>query len=559
MSAPGRTATPSATPAPARRPGAARPRTRSAARGPGPEVGRHGDGHRDGDEREAARAADAVARGTPVVDWSFPSTPLSAGDAAAGGTGDGPSAERRPPPTALRRHEVGPPVPVGASRPLDRSTRSDMEARFGVDFSTVRIHDDATGARRAGELGAEAFTQGTDIVFGAGRYQPRSAPGRHLLAHELAHVVQQSRPGEGPRVQRRGIGEWIGVFLGLEEGNWSDAELTGYLAKVTKAGAVEGSFDSDNKARAIVGRWKRHDPAFALTTDQRVLLIREMLDGPTLIDDERAIVDLLAGSTPDEGVRLLGPGGVTLAEVESDVDDKAERARLDAWVASSFDGGRDAVLAGRVVRTTRAQDFAEMTAGTLAEKDTATAFRLPVELIDALAAAWSTSFPGTKSKEQGGLLVRKADGSLDWVRATRTTSGTTTLPFDKVPRGATPIVGAHTHPYSAAEGGFTGVAFSGGDIGNLVSQPLPLKVVYAGTRIFAIAKTTEFEAAVAAAPSREKFRKAIIADYDAAQSAASGDLPAQALEAVKAVCRKYHLALYEGGVDGSLTKLELGP
>ena len=435
-----------------------------------------------------------------------------------------------------------------------------MEARFGVDFSAVRIHDDAADAHAARDLRAEAFTSGTDIVFGSGRYQPQSAAGRHLLAHELAHVVQQSQPGhDGPRLQRRGIGEWIGVFLGLEEGNWSDDELTGYLGKVTKAGAIEGSFHSDNKARAVVGRWKRHDPGFALTTDQRVLLIREMLDGPTLIDDERAIVDLLTASTPDEGVRLLGPGGVTLADIESDVDDKAERARLDAWLASSFDGGRDAVRAGRVVRTTRAQDFVEMTAGTLAEKDTATAFKLPVELIDALADAWSKSFPKTKSKEQGGLLVRKADGTLDWVKATKTTSGTTTLPFDKVPTGSTPIVGAHTHPYSVAEGGFTGVAFSGGDIGNLVSQPLPLKVVYAGTRIFAIAKTTEFEAAVAAAPSTAKFRKAIVDDYDAAQTAASGDLPAQALEAVKTVCRKYHLALYEGGIDGSLTKVELGP
>ena len=256
---------------------------------------------------------------------------------------------------------------------------------------------------------------------------------------------------------------------------------------------------------------------------------------------------------------MLGPGGVALANIDADVDDKAERARLDAWLASSFDGGRAAVLSGRVVRTTRAQDFAEMTAGTLAEKDTATSFQLPVELIDALADAWSKSFPKKTSKEQGGLLVRKPDGTLDWVKATKTTSGTTTLPFDKVPKGSTPIVGAHTHPYSKAEGGFTGVAFSGGDIGNLVTQPLPLKVVYAGTRIFAIAKTTEFEAAVSAAPNKSKFRKAIVDDYNAAQAAASGDLPAQVLEAVKTVCRKYHLALYEGGIDGSLTKVELTP
>jgi len=77
-------------------------------------------------------------------------------------------------------------------RPLEPRTRRMMEARFGVDFSSVRIHDDASAAATAAGIDAAAFTLGEDVVFGAGRYDPSNPAGRRLLAHELAHVVQQS-------------------------------------------------------------------------------------------------------------------------------------------------------------------------------------------------------------------------------------------------------------------------------------------------------------------------------------------------------------------------------
>ena len=78
-------------------------------------------------------------------------------------------------------------------RPLDPSTRRSMEARFGYDFSGVRVHDDARAAATAAGIDAAAFTVGEDVVFGAGRFDPTAPQGRHLLAHELAHVVQQSQ------------------------------------------------------------------------------------------------------------------------------------------------------------------------------------------------------------------------------------------------------------------------------------------------------------------------------------------------------------------------------
>ena len=76
-------------------------------------------------------------------------------------------------------------------RPLDAETRSFMERRFGHDFSQVRIHDESRAAASARSVGALAYTVGHDVVFGAGQYAPDTGEGRRILAHELAHVVQQ--------------------------------------------------------------------------------------------------------------------------------------------------------------------------------------------------------------------------------------------------------------------------------------------------------------------------------------------------------------------------------
>jgi hypothetical protein len=76
--------------------------------------------------------------------------------------------------------------------PLDAGTRAVMEPRFGRDFSQVRVHNDQDAAESAQALNAKAFTAGPDLVFAAGRYSPGTPTGRNLIAHELAHVVQQA-------------------------------------------------------------------------------------------------------------------------------------------------------------------------------------------------------------------------------------------------------------------------------------------------------------------------------------------------------------------------------
>ena len=86
---------------------------------------------------------------------------------------------------------------LGSSgRPLEPALRQDMEQRFAQDFSAVRVHTDATAERSAHEVNAHAYTVGRNVVFGAGQFAPTTPAGRRLLAHELAHVVQQSGADE---------------------------------------------------------------------------------------------------------------------------------------------------------------------------------------------------------------------------------------------------------------------------------------------------------------------------------------------------------------------------
>lgn len=90
-------------------------------------------------------------------------------------------------------------VLAGSGRSLEPALRQDMEQRFGHDFSNVRVHSGTKAEQSAREVNANAYTVGRDIVFGAGQHTPKTADGRRLIAHELAHVVQQSS-GSAPTV-----------------------------------------------------------------------------------------------------------------------------------------------------------------------------------------------------------------------------------------------------------------------------------------------------------------------------------------------------------------------
>ena len=80
----------------------------------------------------------------------------------------------------------------GGGSAMDKNTKQEMESGFGADFSSVNIHTDSKAVQMSEELGAQAFTHGNDVYFNKGKYNPDSKEGKHLLAHELTHTVQQT-------------------------------------------------------------------------------------------------------------------------------------------------------------------------------------------------------------------------------------------------------------------------------------------------------------------------------------------------------------------------------
>lgn len=127
-------------------------------------------------ESEAARVSQRLLHGGPLPG------PLSArgGESSAG----------EAPPIV---HEVL----RAPGHPLEPGARARFESALGRDFSGVRVHTDARAAQSARAVDAAAYTVGQDLVFAAGRFEPHSAAGRGLLAHELTHVAQSPGAGAG--------------------------------------------------------------------------------------------------------------------------------------------------------------------------------------------------------------------------------------------------------------------------------------------------------------------------------------------------------------------------
>lgn len=152
-------------------------------------------------ERDAERLADLV------TDGRAPAPPAG---------GEAPAAESGPP---LRASAVEGATPAatpivaaalgraGPGSPLPSADRADFEERLGHDFAAVRVHADEPAAEAACGLRAHAFARGSDIYFARGAYRPHTHAGRHLIAHELAHVIQQRpqviarQPVEAPAPQ----------------------------------------------------------------------------------------------------------------------------------------------------------------------------------------------------------------------------------------------------------------------------------------------------------------------------------------------------------------------
>ena len=116
-------------------------------------------------------------------------------------------------------------VLTSGGQPLDRETLSFFEPRLGYDLSGIRVHNDSAAASSAELLDATAYTFGSHIVFGSGQFAPRTESGRHLLAHELAHMAQVGANGQLHR-KKRGAAGGCGICMkSTEAGTIAHAEI----------------------------------------------------------------------------------------------------------------------------------------------------------------------------------------------------------------------------------------------------------------------------------------------------------------------------------------------
>jgi len=166
----------------------------------------------DSFEREADRVVDAVmSGGRAEPQWSFARTsvgaPLRRKCSSEGSRGSHEGMceacnEKAPVRTAAAPDsqedvpEIVGEVLNSPGKPLDPGACKRFETRFGRSFGEVRVHDDAKAAQSARDLAALAYTSGRHIVFATGKYSPGTSAGDRLLAHEVAHVVQQSRSSD---------------------------------------------------------------------------------------------------------------------------------------------------------------------------------------------------------------------------------------------------------------------------------------------------------------------------------------------------------------------------
>jgi len=215
--------------------------------------------NRPGDiwEQEADRAAEAALRGP------------ASGRKAAGGPGTGGERPVSPPVLRkVRRSSPGNETPqtvqealASPGQPLEAETRAFMEARFGYDFGQVRVHADRGAVQSAREMNALAYTVGQDLVFGAGQYAPHTVEGQKLLAHELAHTLQQE--SAVPLVRRQASNLRV---EGLYEGRAADPDFVYFDLDRPSVGDVppESVLDPAEEAKA---RTKAHTALAANTSE----------------------------------------------------------------------------------------------------------------------------------------------------------------------------------------------------------------------------------------------------------------------------------------------------
>ncbi len=200
-------------------------------------------------------------------------------------------------------------------QPLDPTDRAFFEPRLGCDFSQVRVHAGSKAAESARAVNALAYTVGPNIVFGLGQYAPYAEKGRHLLAHELTHVVQQ----HGGRPRSQGLPHTENKhkltaheLANLAQQNALSAQKTPTINEVTVPTLARqealGATSSSGATDQVVGALSRKDPVAGVGSPNEALTILRQLRIDELI---ATLIEVDNQFMLDQLVDAIGTGDQT--------------------------------------------------------------------------------------------------------------------------------------------------------------------------------------------------------------------------------------------------------
>jgi hypothetical protein len=240
---------------------------------------------------------------------------------------------------------------LAGGSPMESGVRSRMENAFGMDFSAVRVHTDAAGAGLSDQLSARAFTLGGDIAFASGEYRPGTPAGDALLAHELAHVVQQGAVNRSSADHgREGASEEHDADK--SSASAALAASTGRTAGKTRAFAARNDVPFGageyQPGTPLGDALMAHDLAHAVRqgrTPQTSAATEKALETDANLSAAGAMVSLWAGVR--DGARELGRnamprlrGGLRLQRCDTSIGLTAEQ-RTEIWnaaITKQFEG-----------------------------------------------------------------------------------------------------------------------------------------------------------------------------------------------------------------------------
>ena len=208
---------------------------------------------------------------------------------------------------------------TAGGHPLPVDVQSKMEHALGADFSAVRIHE----GQQATALGALAYTQGTDIHFAPGQYQPGSQRGQELLGHELTHVVQQSQGRVSATTQAKGVGVNDDARLEREADEMGTRAARGDAGSSAPSGAMPVAGSTTQRAIARFGR--AASPAQAA-----IQMWRDPQKGPTKEEIAAAIGFNKKQALPESAWKQIAP---IVGATSSAIDEELVR-KLGEWQTS---------------------------------------------------------------------------------------------------------------------------------------------------------------------------------------------------------------------------------